>query len=318
MTESPQYHNGKPILVILFKKGELHDYPLNMRVYRESYFDFFKIAERYFSIFVVRGVRLYRGRGTFDNGYRYAHGAFSRWRTPITARVVFDKDGERCLPDQGRDWTVVNHPRLARLLHRKERTHEVFHRYMKAMYRVYTRRGCLRALARLAGCMAVFKPVDQVGGRGVVIASKIMLLRKLRSYDGLIEEFIDTSGGIPGLTPSYHDLRVVILDGKIIETYIRVPKPGSLISNFARGGTCHYYPLSKIPRKVREIAARVDRDFVEFGHRVYSIDFGFEGDTPYIIEMNEQPGLPFREHGMANYRRWHRSLLAVLRKAAHN
>ena len=42
MTESPQYHNGKPILVILFKKGELHDYPLNMRVYRESYFDFLK------------------------------------------------------------------------------------------------------------------------------------------------------------------------------------------------------------------------------------------------------------------------------------
>jgi hypothetical protein len=121
MKEHTRYYRGKPILVVLFKKGSSYAYPLSLPEYRQSYFDFFKLAEKYFAVFVVRGAHLYRGEGTFARGYYYSRGKLWSWRRKVPACVVYDKDVEETLSRQGENgWTIVNDPRLARILKHKD------------------------------------------------------------------------------------------------------------------------------------------------------------------------------------------------------
>ena len=300
---------AKPNLIVLFKEGGLNSYPFNIPVYRESYKDLCKLVARYFSIYIVRGLSHYRGRGIFEGCFHYERGKLKYNPRRVKASVVFNKGD--MMSNGGRDWTVVNKGGLMRVANQKNVTHQVFARWMKSAYRVTTKSGCQRALQKVRGAMAVFKPVEGKEGEGVVISEKGSLLKRLNRYNGLIEEFIDTSGGFAKHHFAAHDLRMTMMDGVIVETYLRTPPAGSLVANVARGGSIHMLTPQSLPRSARQLARKVDRMLARYHHRVYSVDVGYEGKRPYIIEINGEPGLPFKRDSRAVYRRWHRTLLNV-------
>lgn len=269
-------------------------YPMSHPQYSESYLDFFRLMQHDFEIFVVRGLSRYRGQGIFPVGYRYCgRKKFIFQRSAIPAAVIYNQGW--LFAEGGKDWTVINKGGLCRVARYKDRTHSVFARYMKPAFRVRTKHECREALTRIASAYAVFKPIDGREGEGVVIAAKERLLGRLSSYHGLIEEFIDTSNGIPGLARSYHDLRVFMFDGKAEQAYIRIPKKGSLVANVARGGSMREFSVRRLPHNVMRITKAIDRSLTRFGHRIYAADFGIERGRPYLIELNDHPGLPFRE-----------------------
>lgn len=304
-------HN-KPNLVILFKEGKLTSYPFSIPAYRESYQDFFSIAEKHFTIYVVRGISKFRGGGLFTSGYLWNGKAFVVHRKKIAARIVYNKG--RLFSSGGKEWTVVNKGGLHTIAIYKDVTHKTFPGIMKRGFRVRSKQDAARKIKRIRTSMAVYKPYDGYEGRGIIISSKDNFISKISKCDGLLEEFLDTSKGIPGLTPSYHDVRMTIMDGRLIQTYIRVPKKGSLLANVARGGSLHEFPFQKLPKSAKRIITIVDKKLRRFGHRVYSIDIGFEDNKPYVIEINDQIGLPYKKWELY-YRVWHRSLLKVFRDA---
>lgn len=298
---------GKPNLVILFSAGRIRSFPFSDPEYYRSYRDLFSIADAQFCVYVVRGLTTYRGSGVFRNGYRWNGRFLVPQRRRIAARVIFNKTSLRV--NGGFDWTVVNRAGLHRIALNKEVTHRIFPRLMKAAFRIHSRHHLLRVLHRIRTSKAVFKPHAGAMGRGIVIAEKDALVDRIRDYNGLLEEFIDTSGGIPRLTKSYHDLRMTIMDGKLVETFIRAPQRGSFVANIAAGGILHEFPTRRLPQAARRMAAIVDQRMQQYGHRIYSVDVGFEGRKPYLIEINDRPGFPYK-HGLA-YAAWHRALLNV-------
>ena len=301
--------DGKSNLVVLFKEGKLMSYPFSSKDYLESYRDFFKVAEKRFAIFIIRGMSKYRGDGVFTGGFRWNGSNFVRHHGRIAARVVYNKG--RLVADGGAHWAIINVSELHRISRYKDLTHKIFPKLMKRGYRIYSRPQFLRALKKIQSQKAVFKPVDGFAGQGIIIKEKDKLMTSLRRFNGLLEEFIDTSQGVPGLTPSYHDVRMTIMDGKLVQCYIRVPRHGSLLANVARGGSLHEFSPRSLPRTARHIANLVDKRFKKYGHRVYSVDVGYEGSKPFLFEINDQPGVPHKKWERF-YREWHATLLGVL------
>jgi glutathione synthase/RimK-type ligase-like ATP-grasp enzyme len=120
--------------------------------------------------------------------------------------------------------------------------------------------------------------------------------RKVEGVSYIAQEFVETKGGISGITKSRHDLRVVIINNKIVWSHVRIPKEGNLKANVSggNGGELCEVEVSKLPKSVVEICDVVSKDFYKkYDNPIYSLDFGFdESGKPYIFEINDQIGFP--------------------------
>lgn len=135
--------------------------------------------------------------------------------------------------------------------------------------------------------LAVIKPRYGAAGKGVKI-KKAKLIKNLEK-DFILQEFIDTSYGIKNVVGGVHDFRIVMINNKMMDFYIRVPRKG-LISNISLGG--RMLRTSKIPRRIIRVGRYVDKKFKRFKPRIYSIDFLVDkNQKPWIVEMNSHPTL---------------------------
>ncbi|MBI2578878.1 MAG: ATP-grasp domain-containing protein [Candidatus Aenigmarchaeota archaeon] len=175
---------------------------------------------------------------------------------------------------------MMNDPFIEDLCNDKYLTHKLFRRYVPKTSI------SLKGLKKIKNRLAVVKPRFGAGGAGVKVMEKYRL-RKLKK-DYIVQEFVDTSAGIKGVYKGIHDLRLLVLNGKILDFYLRVPRKG-LISNISLGG--RLVRIRKIPKKVMRIANYVDSKFNKFVPRLYSIDFLIDKkQRPWIIELNSHPG----------------------------
>jgi len=110
----------------------------------------------------------------------------------------------------------------------------------------------------------------------------------------IAQEFIDTSGGISGITKGKHDLRIVVINNLPVWMHVRVPPTGSFKANAAGGGILTEVDVKFIPASVMKIVQAISLKFFrEYYNPVYSIDFGISNDgRPYIFEINDQMGFP--------------------------
>lgn len=141
----------------------------------------------------------------------------------------------------------------------------------------------------------VAKPLSDSGGKGIYIIEKNKLneIPKINS-SYLIQDFIDSSSGVPGVSHKMHDLRLVFINNKIIYSYIREPQKGSYLANLAQGGSLIIVPQKKLPSSLSPIIKYANEILKTFNPRIYSIDFMFdENKKPWIVELNSMPGLYF-------------------------
>jgi glutathione synthase/RimK-type ligase-like ATP-grasp enzyme len=152
-------------------------------------------------------------------------------------------------------------------------------------------------LSRINGDWVVLKPFNGLKGIGIFIGPKSDALNfkfdeKYNRY--IAQEYVDTAGGIPNLTPKRHDLRIVVINGKPIWCHIRVPAEGSHLANAAQGGTLTEIDYQAVPQSTKKIVEKVSKLFSEkYDNPLYSLDFGIgKNGKPYIFEINDQMGFP--------------------------
>lgn len=140
----------------------------------------------------------------------------------------------------------------------------------------------------------VVKPAVGSSGKWVRIIPSAKLKDIRVTEPLLIQEFIDSSQGIPGLVHGAHDLRVGVLDHHIAYSYLRIPKSGSLIANIAKGGRAQFVRIADIPPSVLRAVQTVTRTLWLPQPSFYTIDFIIEaGRRPWILELNHTPGVSF-------------------------
>lgn len=268
-----------------------------------------RLAEKKFAVFLVRGADKHIGNGVFTDGYRVTRGTFKRFNKKIYARVVFNKAPLKS--NGGRDWSILNQWQLIQITDNKWRTYQLLKKFMKPTFRTTDKKSFAAALKKIKGERVVYKPIHGSEGKGIVIGSKTVVAKKLRRYDGLIQEYIDTSSGVPGVCRERHDMRVLLMNGTIVQSYVRIPRPDSHLANIAQGGRMLEIPYSAIPPAAKKIVKQIDRLFRHISPRMYAVDFGFEQGRPYIFELNPRAGFPYKAW-KRYYHHWHQSLLKTL------
>ncbi|MCL4118247.1 UNVERIFIED_CONTAM: hypothetical protein GTU68_012148 [Idotea baltica] len=129
----------------------------------------------------------------------------------------------------------------------------------------------------------IVKLLESTHGLGVILSetynnasSTIEAFYRLKE-SVLVQEFIKESNG--------SDIRVLVVDGKIVATMKRQAKGGEFRSNLHRGATAQVEPLSKLESEMAKRACKI------MGLSVAGVDLLRSNHGPMILEINSSPGL---------------------------
>lgn len=107
----------------------------------------------------------------------------------------------------------------------------------------------------------------------------------------ILQPLIQASGfSIAGYTGS-SDLRVIIGNNKILQSYLRVAKEGEFRANAQQGGEVVYLTLDQIPEDVLAMITEI-KQHLPNKYALYTLDFiKSQNGHLYFIEGNNSPGL---------------------------
>lgn len=265
-----------------------HDNPMDYFTAHPEYWDGY--SQLYSAIlaqggecFLVNKQESYLGEGRFTQA----------WIFGKTQLVPAGEQQVDVVLDKGRFISdgkvpVLNVEKVKKICTDKWFMYQQFSKYCPTTFYLHNSQGLETHINDILSEKVVFKPVDGQEGYGVFIESKAELLEKKNtlSYPALLQEFLDTSTGIPNIIDGIHDLRVAILNGEIVCVFVRTPAPGSLLANVAQGGSLKAVSIDQLPKEVVDIVREVDKYLADCPYRYYGIDLGYTPQGPKIIEMN--------------------------------
>lgn len=266
-------------------------------VFQKAYEAFFRLSEQ-------SGLTLYRAS---LNWYDAEENHFSpvwafednAWvlKESIVPDVIYDKsasDTESLSKKQilAERFPFLNNPEFTLHAGSKLLASQAFPEFFKPYFLVHSQEELTSTLSMISGDMVVVKPERGNGGAGIIVAQKQEILNQNHTFPLLVQEFIDSSAGIPGVMQGLHDLRLIFTNEELIYSYYRTPKSGSYLANVAQGGKQTIVPKDKIPQSVEPIVQAVQNQYKEFTSKIYTIDIMFDrSGQPWIVELNTMPGL---------------------------
>ena len=137
----------------------------------------------------------------------------------------------------------------------------------------------------------VVKPLNENGGIGMTLCERDRLCDN-KAFPVIMQEFVETSGGVDGVVDGRHDIRLFVLNGEVVMSAVRQPAEGNWLSNTHQGGTIRFCRSSEIDNELLEFAKPIVRKFDELGGKLYSVDFMHGNGRWYMVEMNDRPGMP--------------------------
>lgn len=216
----------------------------------------------------------------------------------------------------GEKYRFINNLEFTQLIDNKLTTSLLFEKWSKKSWLMENKEDLAKALVKIKTNKIVIKPLLESGGKDVRITDKKEALEKIRIHQPcLAQEFIDSSGGVPGFSKGTHDLRLVFINSNLIYAYIREPAKGKLLANLAQGGSLTIVPAKKIPRSVFPIVKCADRIFETFNPRIFSIDLMLDRKgRPWVVELNSMPGLYFTPEEKPSMIKMYKELLEIFKK----
>ncbi len=309
---------SKKIVVHFGKKVGSSDPFLSFGTKRSVYHALFKKGmEQGFEMYLSPNADHFLSGLSFVNPYLYdTHsGLFKKIDGTILADAVYDRSGGLSFPHKDVDHKVLNSWKFKKLCADKNATYDLLKPFMPQSFRV-TNSATLQMLDSSLALdeFVALKPASGFGGKDIVIDKwkNVRETELVPTTSYTVQKFVDTSRGIPGVTDTFHDLRMVIVHGEIVLAHVRTPKTGSLLANVAQGGSIQEVPLEKIPSFVLEKTARIQAIIDPlFDAPLYSIDLGICGKEAYVFELNDQIGFPSEK---MNYERFIQNILVSLEK----
>ena len=262
---------------------------------------------------IARGPTTYLGKGRFSNYWEFDGTDFAAKNDILEPNVLLNKGEDLHFDDFD---GVINDPEFDEICFKKELTQDILADVMPRAILVSSKQELERRIGEIPSDFVVAKPPHGALGRDVIIGPRATVLSHNHAYPLLLQEFIDTSDGIPGVMKGTHDSRLVVVGGEFSYCEYKIPKKGSLVSNVSLGGSYFPIPKDKIPPEELALARTVDAKFARFPSRIYSIDMcrGKNGRW-YVIELNAPPGL-IEHGGVPEFEQYHDMLAALLVREA--
>lgn len=283
------------ILAIYFSYPEAMGYPFQNAEYFEAYQIITRAIEAHgVEAYIVRKGS-YVGKGVFSDGWRFENNILKKVDHPISADLVFNKSN---YADVGlfHDCRVINPPEFEKICFNKVKTAELFPEFSPATAAAESYQDVVDILASWnlePDALVVIKKNFLSEGKGVHILPTKDIHENLFDdwSDILAQEFLDSSIGIPHIVDGLHDLRVIVVAGQPIASYIRQPPPGKLLANIAQGGSGKIITLKQVPAEVMRMVTGIQKKLDGFGPTMFSADFMNSPNGFKLVELNPQPGV---------------------------
>lgn len=242
--------------------------------------------------------KTYIGDGVFDGVWKWGTMGFEKTDEKVHMDLVYDRSAGVGFPPKDDNSCIwVNRIDFKTLCWDKWAGYAEIGKYMPQTVPVETEKDIAKAVAKIKTDWVVLKPYNGLKGLGVFIGPKEEALKftfpeKYKKY--IAQEFVDTSGGIPEITPGKHDLRVAVVNGEEVWCHVRVPAEGTFLANAAQGGNLTEVDYEDIPSEIKNVVELVSKKFYEeYDNPIFSLDFGLNSDgKPLIFEINDQIGFP--------------------------
>lgn len=197
-----------------------------------------------------------------------------------------------------REKRLINNIGLSRLGWDKVYTYDYFSEIVPRTFAINNYNDLQSVIHNIGGEKLVIKPRYGIMGKDVQFVDKKNLKdfqdKKLKHF--VVQEFIDTSKGIKELgIEGVHDLRVIIVGGEVIHSYVRAATPSCLTANCAKGAKKIF--LDKIPLVIEDLVKDIDSKLEKYPFRIYSVDFAFDEDQrPWLMEIESIPGFAYYDN----------------------
>lgn len=277
--------NKKQTIAIFCRSLEAGGDPFSSDYYWQAYQDLlFALKDRNIAAYFVTDNNSYLGHGVFSQAYT------CDFKTPIdqltieknvTVDLVFDRGGFI-----GRDVLTINDSYIMNIANNKIRMYEHFPELQPFSIVCSSEAELENACTRIESEKIVVKDPEGSGGYQVYIGERAEVLKNVpRVFPLLVQEFLDTSAGIPGVMSGVHDVRISVCGGKLVGYYIRQAKAGALHSNVSQGGTMLFKDPSEIPADVQAMVHVIDQKFQD-SPRYYAADFMLTPKGWKMLELN--------------------------------
>jgi glutathione synthase/RimK-type ligase-like ATP-grasp enzyme len=229
----------------------------------------------------------------FSKSWKFIQaGEFEEINELVKFDLIFNRDDKNTIPEI-RDALVINHPDLDKLCVDKLATQKAFPDLSPFTAEINSYEEVTENIPKIKSSKIVLKKNFATEGRGIFIIEKEELKPEL--YDDwsniLLQEFIDNSVGIPGIVNGLHDIRICIINGNIINSFVRQPKEGSFLANIAQGGSGKSINFDEIPGELINLALKLDRQLEKYKPRIYAADFLNSPNGYRLMELNSRPAV---------------------------
>lgn len=274
-----------PALAIFCHTLKPKDDPFSSDYYWQAYQDLMlALKARGVEVYLVTDNDSYLGDGRFASGYTISGKTSLDNLTKVNniqVSVVFNR-----ADFMGEDVTTVSAPYVHKIGTDKIEMYKHFARFQPKSVICETKIDVEDAFRQMASELIVVKEPVSYGGHHVYIGPKEEMLLKLPDrYPLLVQEFMDTSAGIPGYGGGVHDMRLSMCGGELIGCYIRQATTGSLHSNVSQGGKMLFMDINEVPEGALAIAKEIDTLFKDHP-RYYSVDVMLTAEGWKLLEIN--------------------------------
>lgn len=170
----------------------------------------------------------------------------------------------------------------------------IFQKFYPKSFLVRNEKEFKKVVKKIKTHKIILKPNSGSLGEGIIITDKNNYEDIKINKKYFVQEFIDSSKGIPGICNRTHDLRVTVIGEKIIYVYVKIASENNLLCNVHQGGEMKVIPMKKVPKEVLRISKKIIQRLDSFENLNYSIDMARDASGKWkLIEMNGRPGLLF-------------------------
>ncbi|MCG8562808.1 MAG: hypothetical protein MI824_23665 [Hyphomicrobiales bacterium] len=274
-------------IVVFFEQPGAWGYPFDKSEYFNSHCQLSAEIEALGGAYVIaRGQDTYDGDGRFSRSWRIRDRDVVETGS-VAGDVIYDKGDI----EAGTFRPVFNCPEVTQLCRDKWESHRLLEEVSPETCLVRDRSELADALGEIDGDMKVVKPVRGYEGHGVVIGPEPELLAHDMVYPVLVQAFLETSNGIPGIVEGIHDFRVTLLNGEVMYAFVRTPPPGGLMAGIAHGGRLDVVATDCIPAVFLDVARFADARMAAHGPRFFTVDMALTPQGVKVIEVNSRVGL---------------------------
>lgn len=232
------------------------------------------------------------GDGVLEKAYHWNGSAWEKVRDVeldgVFDKFHFDEDTEKLKRKMQEQVGILNVPGLEKLCKDKLLTYRKFPGLIPETRKAEKEE--IEQMLEKYGKVVV-KPRYAFGGKGIQIIGSLSELEPV-GEDYVVQEFFDSSGGIPGIVDTDHDLRAIVINGEVVGAYVRYSED-SRVSNLTQGGQKENVPLEDFPESGLDVVEKVSEELSRFEPAVFSVDLFFGDGEVRIVELNTKPGLSF-------------------------